>query len=281
MCLARMTRVAVGQERSMPAPRRQLVVVLSAIIQPTEKRTQAQTQAQLVTASTKNRVCRNLHCKPRKNNKHTVRKNRDRLSIDYQHISLHRQKTLRNRAVNLFRICVTQRTTEKKAVENPSVKCVSQSGPTRCATSNLDRQRPPSCHGLRNKRKAVSTQTPWDHTRKVKPCHRVSSFTPTAAPVGSSAKEVTPSTEKRPQNGGEKSCVKHFTKIAVEPAHCKVRDDGVPVLHVQPVRARLRQLRVVVQELEQDDDKVVTPRPDPRHCGHEQNKSANLVKRAA
>ena len=30
--------------------------------------------------------------------------------------------------------------------------------------------------------------------------------------------------------------------------------------------------RVVVQELEQDDDKVVTPRPDPPHCGHEQNK---------
>ena len=34
--------------------------------------------------------------------------------------------------------------------------------------------------------------------------------------------------------------------------------------------AASRQLRVVVQELEQVDDKVVTPRPDPRHCGHEQ-----------
>ena len=42
------------------------------------------------------------------------------------------------------------------------------------------------------------------------------------------------------------------------------------MLHVGPVPARLRQLRVVVQELEQDADKVVTPRPDPRHCGHEQ-----------
>ena len=64
-------------------------------------------------------------------------------------------------------------------------------------------------------------------------------------------------------------------------AHCRVRDDGVPVLHVEPIPARLRQLRVVVQELEQDDDEVVTPRPDPRHCGHEQNKSANLGKRDA
>ena len=61
-----------------------------------------------------------------------------------------------------------------------------------------------------------------------------------------------------------------------------VRDDGVPVLHVQPLRARLRQLRVVVQELEQDDDKVVTPRPDPRHCGHEQRQKRKLgQKRAA
>ena len=38
----------------------------------------------------------------------------------------------------------------------------------------------------------------------------------------------------------------------------------------EPIRARLRQLRVVVQELEQDDDEVVTPRPEPQHCGHEQ-----------
>ena len=44
-------------------------------------------------------------------------------------------------------------------------------------------------------------------------------------------------------------------------AHCRVRDDGVPVLQVEPIRARLRQLRVLVQELEQDSDEVVTPRP--------------------
>ena len=50
-------------------------------------------------------------------------------------------------------------------------------------------------------------------------------------------------------------------------AHCRVRDDGVPVLHVEPICARLRQLRVVVQELEQDDDEVVTPRPETQHCG--------------
>ena len=47
-------------------------------------------------------------------------------------------------------------------------------------------------------------------------------------------------------------------------AHCRVRDDGVPVLHVEPICARLRKLRVVLQELEQDDDEVVTPTPgDP------------------
>ena len=49
-------------------------------------------------------------------------------------------------------------------------------------------------------------------------------------------------------------------------AHRGLRDDGVPVLHVQPVPTRLRQLRVVVQELEQDDDQTVTPRPEPQHA---------------
>ena len=62
-------------------------------------------------------------------------------------------------------------------------------------------------------------------------------------------------------------------------AHCRVREDGVPVLHVERIRARLRQPRVVVQELEQNSDEVVTPRPKTQHCGHEQNKSANLSKR--
>ena len=46
-------------------------------------------------------------------------------------------------------------------------------------------------------------------------------------------------------------------------AHCRVWDDGVPVLQVEPIHARLRQLRVVVQELGQDSDEVVTPRGDP------------------
>ena len=53
-------------------------------------------------------------------------------------------------------------------------------------------------------------------------------------------------------------------------AHRGLRHDGVPVLHVKSIRARLRQLRVVVQELEQDDVEVVTPRPETQHCGHEQ-----------
>ena len=42
------------------------------------------------------------------------------------------------------------------------------------------------------------------------------------------------------------------------------------MLQVEPIRARLRQLRVVVQELEQDDDEVVTPRPETQHRGHGQ-----------
>ena len=49
-------------------------------------------------------------------------------------------------------------------------------------------------------------------------------------------------------------------------AHRGLRDDGVPVLHVQPVPPRLRHLRVVVQELEQDDDQAVTPRPEPQRA---------------
>ena len=48
--------------------------------------------------------------------------------------------------------------------------------------------------------------------------------------------------------------------------HRVLRDDGVPVLHVQPIRAGLRQLRVVVQELEQDDDQAVSPRPELQHA---------------
>ena len=41
-----------------------------------------------------------------------------------------------------------------------------------------------------------------------------------------------------------------------------LRNHGVPTLHVEPVPARLRQLRVVIQELEQDDVQVVTPRSE-------------------
>ena len=61
--------------------------------------------------------------------------------------------------------------------------------------------------------------------------------------------------------------------------HRGLRDDGVPVLHVEPIRARLRQLRAIVQELEQDDVEVVTPLPETQRCGHEQNKSATSGKR--
>ena len=54
------------------------------------------------------------------------------------------------------------------------------------------------------------------------------------------------------------------------------RDDGVPVLHAEPICTRLRKLHVVLQELEQDDDEVVTPRPETHHCGHEQKTKAQI-----
>ena len=62
-------------------------------------------------------------------------------------------------------------------------------------------------------------------------------------------------------------------------AHCTVQDDGVPVLHVEPIRARLRQLRVVVQELEQDSDEVVTHARRPSIVDTSKTKSANLGKK--
>ena len=45
-----------------------------------------------------------------------------------------------------------------------------------------------------------------------------------------------------------------------------VRRHYVPVLHVEPVPARLPKLRVVVQELEQDAVQAVTPHPEPQHA---------------
>ena len=62
-------------------------------------------------------------------------------------------------------------------------------------------------------------------------------------------------------------------------AHCRLWYNGVPVLHVEPIRARPRQLRVVVQELKQDDDEVVAPHSEPQHVDTGKNKSANLGKR--
>ena len=61
-------------------------------------------------------------------------------------------------------------------------------------------------------------------------------------------------------------------------AHCRVWDDVVPVLHVEPIRARLRQLRVVVQELEQDSNEVVTPRPEPQHVDTSKTKAQSWAK---
>ena len=54
--------------------------------------------------------------------------------------------------------------------------------------------------------------------------------------------------------------------------------DGVPVLHVQPVPARLRQLRVVVQELKQDDDQGRRTTPGAPACREEGPKSCAWAK---
>ena len=49
-----------------------------------------------------------------------------------------------------------------------------------------------------------------------------------------------------------------FHQCGQRPSHRGLRDDGVPVLHIESIPARLRQLRVVVQELQEDDVEVVT-----------------------
>ena len=41
-------------------------------------------------------------------------------------------------------------------------------------------------------------------------------------------------------------------------AHCRVQDDDIPMLHVEPTCTRLRHLRVVLQELEQDEPIVLS-----------------------
>ena len=56
-------------------------------------------------------------------------------------------------------------------------------------------------------------------------------------------------------------------------AHRRLRDDGVPVLRIEPIPGRLRKLRVVVQELKQDDVEVVTPHPEPQHVDTSKTKA--------
>ena len=180
MCLAKMTRFAVGQERSMPAPRRQLVVVLSSIFQPIEKRT----QAQLVTASTKNRVRRNLHCshrlcflptqnnrKPGKNQQHTQC---ERTEIDCRHISLQRPKTVRiarsafsehvlHREQMQYRRSIVQvcDAFHKASRHNASRRTWAGSG-RRLATDCVRKGKPclRRCHGITHKQRRTHTELP-------------------------------------------------------------------------------------------------------------------------
>ena len=63
-----------------------------------------------------------------------------------------------------------------------------------------------------------------------------------------------------------------FTRLNV------VRRHYVPVLHVEPVPARLRQLRVVVQELEQDAGSGRHPTPGAPACRDERPKSCVWAK---
>ena len=63
-----------------------------------------------------------------------------------------------------------------------------------------------------------------------------------------------------------------FHKHPERHTHRKLRDHDVPTLHEEPIPARLRQLRVVIQELEQDDVQVVTPRTEPQHVDTSETK---------
>ena len=173
-----------------------------------------------------------------------MRKNRDPLPTHFVATA----EDCTYRAVNIFGTCVTR-----------VMRFTKRAGRMRHVEPGL--ALPPSCHGLRNKKKAVSTKMPRDHTSAHRATHSVS---PVPLPTAD-----TENTRKKWGQGT--SCVANLTIPACSHerperhAHCRVRDDGVPVLQVEPLPARLRQLRVVVQELEQDDDEVDTPRPDPRH----------------
>ena len=63
--------------------------------------------------------------------------------------------------------------------------------------------------------------------------------------------------------------------------HRRLKDQGVPVLHVEPMDTRLRQLRVVIQEFEQDDLQVVPPRPEPQHVDTSETKAQIWAKRTS
>ena len=175
MCLAKMTSFAVGQERSMPAPRRQLVVVFQAI----EKRT----QAQLVTASTKNRVRRNPHCShrlcflPTQNNRKPGKTNNtqcERTEIDCRHISLQRPKTVRI-ARSTFSEHVSHREQRQKrrsivqvcdafhkaSRHNASRRTWAGSG-RRLAMDCVSKEKPclRRCHGITHKQRRTHTELP-------------------------------------------------------------------------------------------------------------------------
>ena len=62
--------------------------------------------------------------------------------------------------------------------------------------------------------------------------------------------------------------------------HRGLRHDSVPALHVEPIHARLRQLRIVIQEFEQDDVEVVAQRPESKHAETTETKAQTWAKKA-
>ena len=107
------------------------------------------------------------------------------------------------------------------------------------------------CHGITHKQRRTHTELPIASTFLAPP--------PSA------------DTENTRKIGPRTSCAENLTILAdthecpQRHTHRGLRDDNVPMLHAEPMDAQLRQLRVILQELEQDDVQVVAPRSESKH----------------
>ena len=73
-------------------------------------------------------------------------------------------------------------------------------------------------------------------------------------------------------------CACHNPERPERHTHRGLRHDSVPALHVEPIHARLRQLRIVIQEFEQDDVEVVAQRPESKHAETTETKAQTWAK---